>query len=114
MSYEDAELDMVKLEQMLKDGVPGPKIREVLGVSLNEQVTFAKAWRIERKIGRPKRTAEELSVAFDNLIKKMDDNDVVIEALAMTLRTLGDRTGPTTKAKLAHLANEVADLKVGR
>ena len=110
------ELDLVKLKQMLKDGVPGPKIKEALGVSKSEQVAYAHAWRIERKIGRPKRTAEELAEAIGRLIKRKDDTDVMLDALATTLRilaqTAGSRLRSATKEKLLHFANEIADLRV--
>ena len=52
MKYE--QVDLVSLKQMLKDGVPGRLIRELLGISIAEQVTYAHAWKIIRKRGRPK------------------------------------------------------------
>lgn len=57
MKYE--QVDLVSLKQMLKDGVPGRLIRELLGISIAEQVTYAHAWKIIRKRGRPKQIAKK-------------------------------------------------------
>jgi hypothetical protein len=48
------ELELLK--QMLEEGIPGRKIKEMLGISIQEQVTYAHAWEIQRKRGRPKRS----------------------------------------------------------
>jgi hypothetical protein len=47
--------DLVSLKEMLMAGVPGRIIKEALGVGLSEQVTYAHAWGIERRRGRPRK-----------------------------------------------------------
>jgi hypothetical protein len=109
------DLDLVKLKQMLADGVPGRKILAETGVVISAQVAYARAWGIERKLGRPKRTADELSDFIGKLLRRTDDNDVVFDALARTLRILATtdsrKLKSVTRAKLEHFASAIADLK---
>lgn len=50
------ELELLK--EMLKAGVPGRKIKEMLGISKQERVVYADAWGITRKRGRPKKVVQ--------------------------------------------------------
>jgi hypothetical protein len=54
MKCEQA-VDLVSLREMLRARVPGTKIRELLGISVQDQVIYARAWRITRKRGRPRK-----------------------------------------------------------
>ena len=105
------DLDLVKLKQMLIDGVPGRKIQKMTGIVVSAQVAYARAWGIERKLGRPRRTAEELAEAIQRLINRTGDTDVALDALVMTLRGLSGRLKSPKKDKLLHFASEISDLK---
>jgi hypothetical protein len=51
----EQKVDLISLKQMLKDRVAGTKIAEALGVSVPDQVIYARAWRITRRRGRPRK-----------------------------------------------------------